>query len=389
MKFLFLVLGNLKRKKLRTTLTVLSIFIAFLLFGILCAIKAGFLAGVEIAGADRLIVRHKVSFIQPLPESYEAKIKAIDGVEEVTALTWFGGIYKDPKNFIATFPVNPETYTKVYSEYVIAPEVMEKWKTTRNGAIVGKVTMDRMAAQDGWKVGDTIPFTSPIWGQQEGQAAWEFEIVGTYEANKKGADETGFIFRYDYFEEARVDRKGTIGWFGVKVSEADRSAEIAKKIDEEFANSPSETKAEAEGAFAAGFANQIGDIGKIVMGVTAAVFFTILLVAGNTMSQSVRERTEEIGVLKAMGFTNRLTLSLVLIESCAIALIGGGAGLGLAWALTTFTNPVPQMFPVLSIPTRDLVAGAMFILGLGIIAGLIPAVQAMRLQIATALRRGA
>lgn len=389
MKFLFLALGNLKRKKLRTILTILSVFVAFLLFGILCAIKAGFLAGVEIAGADRLIVRHKVSFIQPLPESYEAKIAAIPGVEQVTAMTWFGGIYKDPKNFIATFPVNPDTYTKVYSEYIIAPDVMEKWKKTRNGAVVGKVTFDRFAKSDGWKIGDRIPFTSPIWGQPEGQAAWEFEIVGTYTSNKKGADQTGFLFRYDYFEEARVERKGYIGWLGVKVEDANRSAEIAKKIDEEFANSPSETKAEAEGAFAAGFANQIGDIGKIVMGVTAAVFFTILLVAGNTMSQSVRERTEEIGVLKAMGFTNGLTLALVLIESCLIAIIGGAAGLGLAWVLATFTNPAPQMFPVLSIPNRDLVMGSVFILALGIIAGLIPAVQAMRLQIATALRRGA
>ena len=389
MKFLFLVLSNLKRKKLRTTLTILSIFIAFLLFGILCAIKAGFLGGVNIAGADRLIVRHKVSFIQPLPQSYEAKILAMSGVDAVTALTWFGGIYKDPKDFIGTFPVNPDTYTKVYSEYVIAPEVMEKWKKTRNGAVVGKVTMDRFAKSDGWKVGDRIPFTSPIWGQPEGQSQWEFEIVGTYHSTKKGADETSFLFRYDYFEEARVERKGTVGWYGVKVKDADQSAEIARKIDEEFANSPSETKAEAEGAFAAAFANQIGDIGAIVLGVTAAVFFTILLVAGNTMSQSVRERVEELGVLKAMGFTNGLMLTLVIIESCVVAGIGGAAGLGLAWALTAFTNPVPQMFPVLAIPDSDLLLGTALILGLGIIAGLVPAVQAMRLQIATALRRGA
>lgn len=388
MKFLFLVLSNLKRKKLRTTLTILSIFIAFLLFGILCAIKAGFLGGVEIAGADRLIVRHKVSFIQPLPQSYEAKIAAIPGVAATTALTWFGGIYKDPKDFIGTFPVNPDTYTSVYSEYVIAPDVMEKWKKTRNGAVVGQITMDRFAKSDGWKVGDRIPFTSPIWGQPAGQSQWEFEIVGTYYSTKKGADESSFLFRYDYFEEARVDRKGTVGWYGVKVKDADRAAEIARKIDEEFANSPSETKAEAEGAFAAAFANQIGDIGTIVMGVTAAVFFTILLVAGNTMSQSVRERVEELGVLKAMGFTNGLTLTLILIESCVIAIIGGGVGLGVAWLLTAYKNPAPQMFPVLSIPNSDLILGAAMILGLGIVAGLIPALQAMRLQIAAALRRG-
>lgn len=389
MKFLFLVLSNLKRKKLRTILTILSIFVAFLLFGILCVIKAGFMGGVELAGEDRLVIRHKVSFIQPLPESYEAKIAALPGVEVVTAITWFGGIYKDPKNFMATFPVNPDTYLKVYPEYIVTPEVMAKWKATRNGAVVGRVTMERLAQSDGWKVGDRIPLTSPIWGQPEGQAAWEFEIVGTYESEKKGADESGFYFRYDYFEEARVDRKGTVGWFGVKVKDAGEAAQVARRIDEEFANSPSETKTEAEGAFAAAFANQVGDIGTIVMGVTAAVFFTILLVAGNTMSQSVRERVEELGVLKAMGFTNGLILVLVLIESCVVSLIGGGLGLGTAWLLTTVKNPVSQLFPVLSMPQRDLLLGLGLVVSLGMISGLLPAIQAMRLQIATALRRGA
>lgn len=387
MKFLALVFSNLKRKKLRTTLTLLSIFVAFLLFGFLSAIKEAFLAGVSMAGADRLIVRHKVSLIQPLPQSYEAKIEAIPGVDAVAAQTWFGGIYKDPKNFIATFPVDPDKYVNMYPEFVIAPDVMTKWKQTRNGAVVGQVTFDRMAKSDGWKIGDRIPFTSPIWGQPVGQSQWEFEIVGTYTVSKKGADETGFIFRYDYFEEARPDRKGTIGWFGVRVKDPGQVAQVAARIDEQFANSPHETKAEAEGAFAAGFASQVGDIGKIVAGVVSAVFFTILLVAGNTMSQSVRERTEEIGVLKAMGYPNGLVLILVLIESCLLAVLGGFAGLGLAWLVTLGGSPVPQMLPVFVIPHRDLALGAAFALALGLIAGAFPALQAMRLQIAVALRK--
>ncbi len=389
MKFLFLVISNLKRRKLRTILTVLSIFIAFLLFGILNAMKAAFLGGVEIAGADRLIVRHKVSFIQPLPESYGAKISAIPGVDGVAALTWFGGIYKDPKNFIGTFPVDPDRYVDIYPEAVIAPDVMERWKATRNGAVVGKTTFDRFAESDGWKIGGKVPFTSPIWGQPAGQSQWEFEIVGIYTAGKKGADESSVIFRYDYFDEARTDRKGTVGWYGVRVKDADEAAEVAKRIDAQFANSPSETKAEAEGAFAVGFANQIGNIAAIVLRVSAAVFFTILLVAGNTMAQSVRERFEELGVLKAMGFSNGLTLMLVLLESCAMAIIGGASGLAVAWFITTHANPVPQMFPVLSLPDRDLILGAVLVLALGIAAGVIPAIQAQRLHIATALRRGA
>ena len=387
MKFLGLVVSNLKRKKLRTTLTLLSIFVAFLLFGFLSAIKAAFLAGVDLAGADRLIVRHKVSLIQPLPQSYEARIEAMPGVDAVASMTWFGGIYKDPKNFIATFPVVPDKYLGMYPEVVVAPDVLARWKQTRTGAIVGKTTFDRMAKQEGWKIGDRIPFTSPIWGQPAGQAAWEFEIVGLYTPGKKGADDTGVIFRYDYFEEARQERKGTIGWFGVRVKDAAQVAEVARHIDEQFANSPHETKAEAEGAFAAGFAAQIGDIGTIVTGVVSAVFFTILLVAGNTMSQSVRERTEEIGVLKALGYPNGLVLILVLLESCVIALLGGLAGLGLAWLFTLGGSPVPQMLPVFLIPHRDLLLGAVFAVALGLVAGTIPAFYAMRLQIAVALRK--
>ncbi len=387
MKFLALVFSNLKRKKLRTSLTLLSIFVAFLLFGFLCAIKEAFLGGVNIAGADRLIVRHKVSLIQPLPQSYEAKIEAVPGVDAVAALTWFGGIYKDPKNMIATFPVEPDKYLDMYPEVVVAPDVLAKWKQTRTGAIVGKTTFDRMAKLEGWKIGDRVPFTSPIWGQPASQSQWEFEIVGVYTAGKKGADETALIFRYDYFEEARQERKGTIGWFGVRVKDAAQAAEVAARIDEQFANSPSETKAEAEGAFAAGFASQVGDIGTIVAGVVSAVFFTILLVAGNTMSQSVRERTEEIGVLKAMGYPNGLVLILVLIESCIIALLGGLAGLGLAWLITLGGSPVPQMLPVFVIPHGDLVLGVALAIALGLIAGTVPAFYAMRLQIAVALRK--
>src|SRR5215213_3972178 len=173
MKFLALVFSNLKRKKLRTILTVLSIFVAFLLFGFLCAVKEAFLAGVNLAGADRLIVRHKVSFIQPLPQSYLSRIESIPGVDAASHITWFGGIYKDPKNFIATFPVDPDKHLDIYPEVVVTPEVLATWKATRNGAIVGKTTFDRFAEKDGWKIGSRIPFTSPIWGEPAGQPNWE------------------------------------------------------------------------------------------------------------------------------------------------------------------------------------------------------------------------
>ena len=385
MKFFGLVWSNLKRKKLRTVLTALSIFVAFLLFGFLCAIKEAFNAGVTLAGRDRLIVRHKVSIIQSLPMSYEQRIASVAGVDAVAGMSWFGGIYQDPKNFIATIPVDPEKYLNIYPEFLLPEAEKQVWLKTRNGAVIGRGAADRFK----WKIGDHVPFTSPIWGEPEGQSHWDLEIVGIFDGAKKGTDTSGLLFRHDYFDEGRPRGKGQIGWFGVRIKNPDLAAEIAAKIDDEFANSPYETKAESEGAMAAGFAQQVGDIGTIMMAVLSAVFFTILLVVGNTMGQAVRERTEEIGVLKAMGFPNGLVLVLVLLESCVLAMLGGFLGLGLAWLLTLGGSPIPAMLPVFYIPGRDLLMGVVIAIGLGAIAGVFPAMQAMRLRIAEALRRNA
>ncbi len=385
MKFLGLVWSNLKRKKLRTVLTLLSIFVAFLLFGFLCAIRQAFTGGVTMAGADRLVVRHKVSIIQSLPKSYEARMGGIPGVAAVAHQSWFGGIYQDPKNFFPTIAVDPEQFLGMFPENVLPDAQKEAWLKTRTGAIIGRTTMNRFK----WKIGDHVPITSPIWGQPEGQAHWDFEIVGVYDGAKKNTDTSGMFFRYDYFDEARPRGKGEVGWFTVRIQNPDQAAEIARQIDDEFANSPYETKAEPEGAFAAAFAQQVGDISTIMIAVTSAVFFTILLVAGSTMGQAVRERTEELGVLKAMGFTNQLVLVLVLLESCIIAFVGGFAGLGLAWLIISSGNPVPALLPVFHLPIRDLFIGAAIVAALGVIAGALPAIQAMRLQIAEALRRNA
>jgi putative ABC transport system permease protein len=384
MKFLPLIWAGLKRKKLRTILTLLSIFVAFLLFAFLGALKEAFNAGVTLAGADRLVVRHKVSLIQTLPEKYTARIRAIPGVVAVSHNTWFGGIYQEPKNSIATIVIVPDDFLNMYPEYTITPEEKEAWKKTRNGAIVGSASAKRF----GWKVGTRVPLTAPIYGEPINGGPWEFEIVGIFNTTKKGADLTSFYFRYDFFDEARKQLKGEVGWFVVRIDNPDRAAEIAKQIDSEFANSPHETKAEPEGAFAAGFAQQIGDIATIVMAVVGAVFFTILLVAGNTMAQSVRERTEELGVLKALGFSNGLVLVFVLVESCFITVLGGLAGLGMALLMTAGGSPMPTMLPIFFVPPRDLIIGGILTLVLGLAAGILPAWQAMRLQIAEALRKG-
>ncbi|MGB6337906.1 MAG: FtsX-like permease family protein [Thermoanaerobaculia bacterium] len=384
MKYLHLVWSNLKRKKLRTLLTVLSILVAFVLFGYLAAIKRAFNQGIDVAGLDRLIVRHKVSIIQFLPESYKGRMEKIRGVSSAVFATWFGGIYQKPSNFFAQLPVVPEEFLDMFPEYILSEEEEQAWLETRSGAIAGRILADRFD----WKVGDRIPIQATIWTKKDGGTSWEFDLVGIYEGAEKGTDTSQFFFRHDFFHESRAWGSGNVGWYYVRIDEPERAAEIASLIDEEFANSPHETKTEPEGAFVQGFAKQIGNIGAIMMAILSAVFFTILLVAGNTMAQSVRERTEELGVLKAMGFTHRGVLGLVLAESCLLAMLGGFLGLAIAWFLIAWIgDPSGGALPIFFFPTRDLVLGIVLVLLLGLATGLLPALQAQRLQIADAMRR--
>ncbi len=384
MKFLPLIWSNLRRKKLRTFLTLLSILVAFVLYGYLAAIRRGLDAGVSVVGADRLVVRHRVSITQLLPESYKARIAGIPGVTVVTHASWFGGIYQDPKNFFAQMAVEPETWLDLYPEFIVSDVAKEAWAKTRTGAIAGRKLADKF----GWKIGDRIPIQATIWVRKDGSPTWEFDLLGIYEGRDKGTDTTQFFFRYDYFDETRRFAKGNVGWYIVRVKDPDAATEVAKQIDAEFANSSAETKAETEGAFVRGFAKQIGDIGTIMIAILSAVFFTILLVAGNTMAQAVRERTEELGVLKAMGFTNGQVLALVLAESCSLSGLGGGLGLGLAWMLIAAGDPTRGALPIFFFPTDDLLLGVGLVFALGLVTGIVPALQAMRLRIAEALRRG-
>ena len=383
MKYLYLIFSSLKRKKLRTGLTIMSIMVAFTLFGYLTAIRQAFDAGVEVAGADRLIVRHKVSLIQLLPQSYEAKIERIKGVDNAVHSTWFGGIYQEPRNFFAQMPMVPEELFDMYPEYVISDEHKAAWLETRSGALVGRGLVERF----GWKLGDRIPINATIWGKKDGGRTWEFDLVAIYDGAEKGTDTSQFFFRYDFFDETRANGQGLVGWYTVRVSDPDKAAEVAAAIDAEFANSAQETKAEPEGAFIQGFANQIGNIGFIITSIMSAVFFTILLVAGNTMAYTVRERTNELAVLKAIGFTDRGVLGLVLGESLALTLVGGVLGFGVAWLLVSMGDPTSGSFPVFYIPNSAIFAGFMLIVAMAFIAGIIPALQAQRLRIADALRK--
>jgi putative ABC transport system permease protein len=381
MRFVGLVWKNMWRRKIRTIFTLLSIFIAFLLFGILMTIRTAFTFGVEVAGLDRLVLIHKISLIMPLPVSYQPRLQSVPGVESVSHQTWFGGVYQDPSNFFAQMAVDPEPFLKIYPEFVIPPEQVEAWLADRQGAIVG---VD-LAQRFGWKIGDRVPIRATIWQPKGGGQTWEFNIVGLYDGGD-GVDKTQFFFRYDYLDENRAGGNGVVGWYVVKIADPSRAVALSQTFDEMFANSAAETKTTTEKGFVEGFAKQVGDIGAIMIAIVTAVLFNILLIAASTMAQSVRERTNELAVLKTLGFTDRLILVLVLAESLFIALVGGALGLGLAWLFVQNGDPT-GMLPIFVLPARDVAIGVGLMAMMGILAGATPAVAAMRLRITDALRR--
>jgi putative ABC transport system permease protein len=384
MKHLALVWSNLKRKKMRSVFTLLAILVAFVLFGYLAAINQAFLMGVDVVGVDRLLVINKVSLILPLPIAYRDRIAAVPGVSEVSYANWFGGIYQDPKNFFGQMAVETETFLELYPEYLLPAEQRKAWLEDRAGAIVGRVTAERF----GWKIGQKIPIQAQFYRKPDGSNLWEFNLSGIYDGKEKGTDTSSMYFHYDYLKEGSGGDLGIVGWYIIRIADPQRSGDVASRIDAMFANSPNETKTQTEKAFAQSFANQVGNIGRIIRAVLGAVFFTILLVAGNTMAQSVRERTSELAVLKTLGFSHRRVLGLVLAESCLIALVGGVLGIAIAWtAITVLGDPTNGQLPVFFFPGREIAKGVAFALLLGLVTGLLPAIQAMRLSIVDALRR--
>ncbi len=382
MKFLPLLWSSLWRKKIRTIFTLLSVFIAFLLFGLLMTIRGAFSFGVDIAGLDRLVLIHKVSLIMSLPVSYLERLKTTEGVAMATHNSWFGGVYQDPANFFAQIAVEPEPFMALYPEYKVPPEQMKAWLADRQGVVVG---VD-LAKRFGWKVGDRVPILGTIWQPKEGQV-WEFNIAGMYDADP-GVDKTQFFFRYDYLDENRSGGQGRVGWYIVKIADAGRAQAMGATFDEMFANSSAETKTTTEKGFVEGFAKQVGDIGAIMVAILIAVLFTMLLVAANTMAQSVRERTNEVGVLKTLGFSNGSILAMVLGESVLIAVIGGAAGLAAAWLIVQRGDPTGGMLPIFVLPPGNVAIGAGLVVLLGLVAGALPAATAMNLKITDALRRG-
>jgi putative ABC transport system permease protein len=381
-KFRRLIFANLFRKKVRLILTVGSFAVALFLFSFLAVVKGAFGRGADIAGADRLVIINRISIIQPLPLSYRDKILRIPGVKAITHNNWFGGVYQDEKNFFPQFAIDIENQRKVLPELKVPEDQWANFVKDRQGAIAGAKT----AARFHWKIGDRIPIKTTIFG---GANTWEFNLDGIYHSDTVGGDESQFWFQWDAFEEGVPKTfKDHVGWYVLKIDNPEDAPRIAKAIDSMFSNSDFETKTETESAFAAGWVKQFGNIEFLILTIGAVVFFTLLLVTGNTMAISVRERIGELATLKAIGFGNRKILFFVLAESLIIALVGGLLGLGLAaLAIPVLGAALNGLLPTLILSPAILSVGLGTALLVGIISGLLPGIGAMRMRVVNALRR--
>jgi putative ABC transport system permease protein len=381
MKYMRLLKVSLTRKKFRTALTIGSFAVAMFLFGLLAVVHLAFNQGVEIAGADRLIVMNRVSFIQPLPLSYDQELARLPGVKGVTHSTWFGGIYQDEKNFFPQFAIDVPTWRAMYDEFKVPDDQWNAFVNDRQGAIVGEGTAQRF----GWKVGDRVPIKGAIY-----VGNWEFNIDGIYKGEKKADDTTQFWFHYDYLNEslpAGSSFKNVAGWYIVKLDDPSTAAGVIDKIDKMYANTTWQTKTATEKNFYADFAKQMGNIELLILSIGGVVFFTLLLVTGNTMAIAVRERTAELAILKAIGYSDRFVLLYVLAESLFIALLGGVLGIALAKLFTLGGDPTHGMLPLFYLPMNRMVTGIAAALAVGAIAGFLPALNASRLRVVDALRK--
>jgi putative ABC transport system permease protein len=381
MKFSRIILANLFRKKVRLLLTIGSFAVALFLFVFLAVVRDAFNRGADVAGADRLVVINRTSIINLMPLAHRDKILRIPGVKVITHNNWFGGTYIDEKNFFPQFVIDPQAQREVFPEMIVPDDQWANFLKDRQGAIAGAKTAERF----GWKIGDRIPIKTTLYGG----GSWEFNLAGIYHGKRPQDDETQFWFQWDYFEEKVPDRvKGQIGWYVLRVDNPDDSPRIAKAIDAEFANSPFETTTQTESAFAANWVKQFGNIQFLIVSIGSVVFFTLLLVTGNTMAISVRERTSELAVFKAIGYSDRAILFFVLAEALAIALFGGLLGiLGAMILVPALGKALAGLLPSIVLAPSMLFSGLVLAIVVGFASGLIPGISAMRLRVVNALRR--
>lgn len=384
MRYLPLLWAGLFRKKTRTVLTLLSIVVAFALFGLLQAVEVAFESGADTADAKRLLTTARYSIIEPLPMAYRRRIEQVPGVVGVAFADWFGAKYQNESNAFPVFAVDPARYLDMYPEFTIPREQREAFVKMRTGAVAGK----RLADRYGWRIGQKLPISSEIHPKIDGSMSWEFDLVGIIDADDPAVrgNTDVVLINVAYFDEARQSGRGKTGWYIVRIADSSRARAISAGIDGLFMNSPDETKTQPEKEFALGFAKQIGDIGALVTRILLAVFFTILILTGNTMAQSIRERIPELAILKTLGFSDGKVTALVLAEAVLLLVLGGGLGMGAAVAVMPALNgSTGGRFPPLfvGLDTWLLAAGLAAVVAL--VIGLPPALRANRLKIVDAL----
>ena len=380
MKLISLVWGNMCRKPTRTSLTFVSLVIAFLLFMLLQAISDAFSGGVSLEGMDRIVIDSKYSMTDNLPLSYVQQIRALDEVNQVTSMSWFGGYYREPRNSFATYPVDPESYFDIFTEQRISAETLGRFRNIR----VSAVASEALAAQYGWNPGDTIPIIQDIFPQENGSWTWQFELAGTFEYSGGQL----LLINYDYFNEAVIGwGKDQVGWLVGRVADPTEVDAAIQLIDGMFENSSNPTRSTTEDEYRRQFASQLGDIGTISGMILMAVFFTIILLTGNTAAQAFAERVPELAIMKTLGFSDLSVATLVLAEAVALCTCGGMVGVGIALLLEPGLNAnLSEMVGSFDMSRQS----ALYALGLatllGLIIGAYPAVSAKRLTIVNALR---
>jgi putative ABC transport system permease protein len=383
-RYLPLLWAGLFRKKTRTILTLLSIVVAFALFGLLQAVQVAFESGADAADAKRLLTTARYSIIEALPMAYLRRIEQVPGVVGVAYADWFGAKYQNESNAFPVFAVDPNRYLDMYPEFTVSPAHRETFVKTRTGALAGQRLVDRF----GWRVGQKLPISSEIHPKTDGSMAWEFDLVGTIDAEDPAirGNTDMVLINVAYFDEARQSGRGKTGWYIERIADSTQARGISAAIDGLFMNSPDETKTQPEKEFALGFAKQIGDIGALVSRILVAVFFTILILTGNTMAQSIRERVPELAILKTLGFSDGKITALVLAEAALLLALGGALGMSAAVAgMPGLNGATGGRFPPLFVGPETWLLAAAVAAVVALIIGLPPAWRASRLKIVDAL----
>ncbi len=378
MKYFHLIWAGLWRKTTRTILTMLSIIVAFLLFGLLQGVNLGFNSVVENLNVNRLYTSAKTNMVDGLPISYWNRIKNVAGVQHVSHWTYFGGYFREAKNAIPAFATDADELFAIYKEIKIKPEYLKAMQNTRTGALVS----EPLAKEYGWKVGDRVPIGTSIWTNKEGSNTWFFDIVGTFDVSAYGQGFPSFYINYDYYDEAKSFGQGVVHYYLVGIADATQATRVAKEIDAQFENSSNETRTQTESGLAQTQIKQIGDINFIVNAIVGAVLFTLLFLTANTMMQSVRERIPELAVLKTLGYSDGKVLTFVLIEAFLLCIFAALIGLGFAALIFPMLKALLGDLPM---PFTVVAMGVGVAVVLALVSGLPPAIRAQRLNIVDAL----